>query len=67
MVEEVRERGKRGLVRDLNPGPLAPEARIIPLDQRARPTNSISYNRMQLAHYFHLARHISSTAKCAVS
>ena len=25
----------RGLVRDLNPGPLAPEARIIPLDQRA--------------------------------
>ncbi|KAL1265159.1 hypothetical protein QQF64_003186 [Cirrhinus molitorella] len=33
-------RGKRlqsGLVRDLNPGPLAPEARIIPLDQRAIP------------------------------
>ena len=26
---------KYGLVRDLNPGPLAPEARIIPLDQRA--------------------------------
>ena len=26
---------KLGLVRDLNPGPLAPEARIIPLDQRA--------------------------------
>ena len=26
---------KRGLVRDLNPGPLAPKARIIPLDQRA--------------------------------
>ena len=25
----------KGLVRDLNPGPLAPEARIIPLDQRA--------------------------------
>ena len=25
----------QGLVRDLNPGPLAPEARIIPLDQRA--------------------------------
>lgn len=24
-----------GLVRELNPGPLAPEARIIPLDQRA--------------------------------
>ncbi|XP_074178538.1 uncharacterized protein LOC141569379 [Rhinolophus sinicus] len=29
------ERKKPGLVRDLNPGPLAPEARIIPLDQRA--------------------------------
>ena len=31
-------KGKRknaGLVRDLNPGPLAPKARIIPLDQRA--------------------------------
>ena len=26
---------KHGLVRELNPGPLAPEARIIPLDQRA--------------------------------
>ena len=26
---------KIGLVRDSNPGPLAPEARIIPLDQRA--------------------------------
>ena len=26
---------KEGLVRELNPGPLAPEARIIPLDQRA--------------------------------
>ena len=26
---------KSGLVRDLNPGPLAPKARIIPLDQRA--------------------------------
>ena len=26
---------KVGLVRELNPGPLAPEARIIPLDQQA--------------------------------
>ena len=26
---------KVGLVRDSNPGPLAPKARIIPLDQRA--------------------------------
>ena len=26
---------KAGLVRDLNPGPRAPEAQIIPLDQRA--------------------------------
>ena len=25
-----------GLVRELNPGPLAPKARIMPLDQRAR-------------------------------
>ena len=28
-----------GLVRDLNPGPLAPKARIIPLDQRAMVIN----------------------------
>ena len=27
-----------GLVRDLNPGPLAPKVRIIPLDQPAIPT-----------------------------
>ena len=26
---------QKGLNRDLNPGPLAPKARIIPLDQRA--------------------------------
>ena len=33
---DAEERGKiLGLVRDLNPGPRAPEARIIPLDQRA--------------------------------
>ena len=32
-MNEVIE--KVGLVRDLNPGPLAPKARIIPLDQRA--------------------------------
>ena len=32
MRQKVR---KVGLVRELNPGPLAPEARIIPLDQRA--------------------------------
>ena len=36
-VERVseEEKGKTGPDRDLNPGPLAPEARIIPLDQRA--------------------------------
>lgn len=28
-------KGKNGLVRESNPGPLAPEARIIPLDQQA--------------------------------
>ena len=30
-----------GLVRDLNPGPLAPEAKIIPLDQRAAMINTL--------------------------
>ena len=29
---------KKGLLRELNPGPLAPEARIIPLDQAAMKT-----------------------------
>ena len=37
---------QHGLVRDLNPGPLAPEARIIPLDQRA------SHNSLLLAIIF---------------
>jgi hypothetical protein len=32
-----------GLVRDLNPGPRAPEARIIPLDQRAELLMIVSY------------------------
>ena len=33
---------RNGLVRDLNPGPLAPKARIIPLDQRADTHNNPS-------------------------
>ena len=32
---EKKNKKKTGLVRDSNPGPLAPEARIIPLDQQA--------------------------------
>ena len=32
---KTKKKRKIGLVRDLNPGPLAPKARIIPLDQRA--------------------------------
>ena len=31
----LQESAKEGLVRDLNPGPRASEAQIIPLDQRA--------------------------------
>ena len=31
-----------GPIRDLNPGPLAPEAKIIPLDQQANSINVIS-------------------------
>ena len=31
---------KIGLVRESNPGPRAPEARIIPLDQQAVPLNA---------------------------
>ena len=35
-VEEQRAaQGPYGLLRELNPGPLAPEARIMPLDQAA--------------------------------
>ena len=33
-------RGGKGLLRELNPGPLAPEARIIPLDQAANETKA---------------------------
>ena len=32
---KVKKETKNGPVRDLNPGPLAPKARIIPLDQLA--------------------------------
>ncbi len=35
IVEKKKKKNESGLVRDLNPGPLAPKARIIPLDQRA--------------------------------
>ena len=31
---------KKGLLRELNPGPLAPEARIMPLDQAANATRT---------------------------
>ena len=34
---------RNGLVRDLNPGPLAPKARIIPLDQRAAIAGGFSH------------------------
>ena len=34
---------KVGLDRDLNPGPRAPEARIIPLDHQATYDGSVSY------------------------
>ena len=39
-----------GLVRDLNPGPLAPKARIIPLDQQAtyNMTHMVSIKAMHL-------------------
>ena len=37
----LRLKKRDGLVRDLNPGPLAPKARIIPLDQRATTSFSL--------------------------
>ena len=33
---------RKGLLRELNPGPLAPEARIMPLDQAANETENMS-------------------------
>ena len=33
---------KQGLLRELNPGPLAPEARIMPLDQAANETHGLT-------------------------
>ena len=32
---------EQGLLRELNPGPLAPEARIMPLDQAAKCLSSL--------------------------
>ena len=40
-LSELVKRSAKGLIRDLNPGPLAPKARIIPLDQRALDKNKI--------------------------
>ena len=34
-AETEKNKNKKGLVRESNPGPLAPEARIMPLDQQA--------------------------------
>ena len=34
-LPDTRPNKNKGLLRELNPGPLAPEARIIPLDQAA--------------------------------
>ena len=42
-TEEKKKGEKAGLVRESNPGPLAPEARIIPLDQQAFSTGIGAY------------------------
>ena len=41
-VQEAQKKkeGKSGLVRELNPGPLTPKARIMPLDQQATAVKS---------------------------
>ncbi len=60
-----KEKGR--LVRDLNPGPLAPEARIIPLDQRATGLFSMEAEvpRFSLCSIFQPLRHSASAAvKC---
>ena len=44
-------KGEKGLLRELNPGPLAPEARIIPLDQAA---DSISANAILFQFFSHM-------------
>ena len=44
-----------GLVRDLNPGPRAPEARIIPLDQRAGARNRCLRIIILLTQFFALS------------
>ncbi len=60
-----KDRG--GLVRDLNPGPLAPEARIITLDQRATGHFSIEADvpRFSLCSMLQSLRHSASApVKC---
>ena len=44
--EKKKKKKALGLVRDLNPGPLAPKARIIPLDQRAKLSGVSSFLRI---------------------
>ena len=47
-----------GLVRDLNPGPLAPKARIIPLDQRATYIDSAMFPLYPYFIYLSHGRHM---------
>ena len=48
------DEGCFGLLRELNPGPLAPEARIIPLDQAAKWYSEASIMQQIAGHHFAL-------------
>ncbi len=65
----LKKRGSKdrgGLVRDLNPGPLAPKARIIPLDQRATGLFSTEADvpRISLCSMLQSLRHSALCGKC---
>ena len=55
---------RSGLVRELNPGPLAPEARIIPLDQRAIVAAKIQYYISTSVAFFMQDQYIQQIRQC---
>ena len=47
---KIHDIEKKGLLRELNPGPLAPEARIMPLDQAAMICSKTDSHCTEFAH-----------------
>ena len=62
--KEVGKKKKYGLVRESNPGPLAPKARIMPLDQQATSradVHKMHFYILPMATYCNFSRTVDKT------